>query len=237
MKRLLFLLIAITLFSCTKEPIIAQTVTKPVTNVDTTKKNNVVYSGEGETPIKADTVINNGILISYFSYKTRTPLFVVYNLYHGGGTCDRSTMHFITGNVKNSATDNDYSHSGYDIGHMTPAEDEAYDCNRETLTFFYYNALPQTPNLNRGCWKHRETLVRKYSQTDSLLIICGGFGFNIKISDVSVPDFCFKIIKNLKTGKIESFIYNNTNKAKEENIDIKLLLSNIAFSALIKNIL
>lgn len=184
-----------------------------------------------------DEIINNGVLTSYFSYQTHTPLFVVYKLYHGGGECSRDKLHFITGNVKNSATENDYSHSGYDIGHMNPAEDESYDCAKEKLTFFFYNALPQTPNLNRGCWKHRETQVRKDSQKDSLLIICGGFGFNKKIGDVSVPDYCFKIIKNLKTLKIEAYIYNNTDDAKEEKIDVDSLLKNIPFSANIQNVL
>jgi endonuclease G len=52
-----------------------------------------------------------------------------------------------------TATSRDYAGSGYDKGHMAAALDFASDCEKEEMTFVYYNALPQTPNLNRGVWK------------------------------------------------------------------------------------
>lgn len=186
---------------------------------------------------KVDTVINNDVLTSHFSYKTHTPLFVVYTLYHGGGDCSRTAMVFETGDIKNSATENDYYKSGYDKGHLCNAEDFSYDCDKELNTFFYYNALPQKPNLNRGCWKKIETKVRNQSQDDSLLIICGGFGFSNKIGNTSVPDYCFKIIKNLKTFKIESYLFTNTDKSTYDEIEINHLLDNIPFANNIKKIL
>ena len=52
----------------------------------------------------------------------------------------------------------------------------------ELITFRFYNALPQTPKLNRGIWKHYETEIRKLSQNDSILIITGSIFSNKKIT-------------------------------------------------------
>ena len=87
--------------------------------------------------VKTDTIIKTEILECHFSYKYRNPIFVKYILYKGGGGCNRSKFHFKTGKVKNSATSDDYSHSGYDIGHLSPSEDFAYDCRLDSLTFFF----------------------------------------------------------------------------------------------------
>ena len=85
--------------------------------------------------------------------------------------------------------------------------------------------MPQTPNLNRGVWKHYETQVRKISQSDSLLIICGGCDYpragngNIRY----VPKNCFKIVYDLKTKRcIYSTLFTNTSTAiAKENKKLK----------------
>lgn len=113
---------------------------------------------------KIDTVISTKIYTSYFSYQLHEPLYVVYSLSHGGGNCDRSADHFITGNLPHSATAKDYARNGYDEGHLANSKDFAYDCPSQELTFRFYNCVPQTPKLNRGIWKELETLVRNESQ-------------------------------------------------------------------------
>jgi len=60
---------------------------------------------------------------------------------------------------------------------MANAEDFARDCKKEKDDLCFCNALPQTPNLNRGVWKRVETTARKWSQTNRLLIVCGGYAF------------------------------------------------------------
>ena len=156
---------------------------------------------------KYDTVIVEKNYASFYSYSIKAPAFVVYKLYKGGGKCSRVGMIF-----KSSLPHFNYKASGYDIGHMTNAEDFAYNTKLEENTFRFYNAIPQTPHLNRGIWKSLETQVRKYSQTDSLLIICGGLQYN-KL----VPAKCFKIVYSLTTGKILcSFVFNNSTADIEE---------------------
>lgn len=173
-----------------------------------------------------DTIITTPIYKSYFSYQTHTPLFVCYELYKGGGNCSRANMSFETGGVKNSATKRDYAGSGYDIGHMADAEDFSYDCDKERQTFFFYNALPQTPRLNRGCWKSIETQVRKLSQTDSLRIICGGVRFDTKMGSVMVPAYCYKIIENLNTKQTVCYLFKNDDSDAYTKVEIGVLCKN-----------
>lgn len=179
----------------------------------------ISFNGFGQ--IKVDTVIKTSIYESYFSYETKTPLYVKYKLYHGGGDCKREGMTFSREGV-NSLSEREYAKSGLDIGHMANAEDFAFDCIKEKETFRFYNALPQYPQLNRGSWKVLETEIRKESQIDSLLIICGGWSFR-KEKELNVPDYCFKIVKNLRTGEVKCYEFTN-NKVSETHMQIPLAL-------------
>lgn len=182
---------------------------------------------------QGDTIIKNGVLESYFSYKHRNPVMVKYILYKGGGDCNRSQFSFHTGGVKNSATKKDYIGSGMDIGHLMAAEDVAYDCVKEEKTFYFYNSVPQTPNLNRGIWKHYETEIRKLSQRDSLLVLCGAiYGENkINGTKVSIPTHCWKVVKSLKTQKIVYVLWftNEIEKNSVKTIPLKDLEKRIGF--------
>lgn len=175
-----------------------------------------------------DTIIKNNTLTSYFSYANHNPIYVKYILYHGGGDCNRTQFTFKTGNVKNSATKNDYVASGYDIGHMCPAEDFAYDCNYEVNTFFFYNALPQTPNLNRGIWKHYETEIRNLSQKDSLIVFCGGIFDNHTIPNtkIQIPVKCWKVVFDYKTKKL-LYVLLFTNDAENNSVKTTMTLEEL----------
>jgi endonuclease G len=175
--------------------------------------------------IKPDTIISNDAYKSYFSYKFKEPLYVSYKLYKGGGECSRAAFHFKNDTKIVMAKQSDYSHNGYDEGHLANAEDFAGDCTKDELTFRFYNCLPQTANLNRGIWKHWETIIRNESQTDSLFIICGGIfqdGKTMGDDKVAVPNYCFKIVKSLSTKRI-THIFLFTNKEEDNICEIKTL--------------
>ena len=149
-----------------------------------------------------DTVIQTPVFTSYFNKHLKEPVFVSYELYKGGGDCKRTGDVFHNScNRIVTATPKDYSHSGFDEGHLCNSEDEAYDCDRQKGTFEFFNALPQTPNLNRGIWKKWETEIRKESQTKHLLIIAGGANYSQK-GNLSVPAICWKIVENTQTKQI-----------------------------------
>lgn len=172
-----------------------------------------IGSAQNDTlKISYDTLIINKAYKSYFSKTYRAPVAIVYTLYHGGGDCSRSGMSFKN-SIKGllTATNDDYARSGYDKGHMADAEDFAYNCDLEEITFQYYNAVPQTVSLNRGPWKHYETLIRKLSQNDTLDIICYNEFGTRKIGNAFVPTKCYKFVfdKNTK-AVVFAFYYTNT---------------------------
>jgi endonuclease G len=148
-----------------------------------------------------DTIINTGVYKSYFSYSVKEPLYVTYSLYKGGGECSRKGLTFDECGI-NTATDADYAHSGFDKGHLANAEDFAYDCDKDKITFCYYNAMPQTVKLNRGIWKSWEEKIRTLSQKKHLFIVAGGIYSTKTIgpNHIGVPDYCYKIVLN-GTGK------------------------------------
>lgn len=162
---------------------------------------------------KYDTIVVETNYKSYYSFKIKGPSFVIYKLYKGGGSVSRKGMDF-----KSTLPFFDYKKNGYDIGHMADAEDFAYNEILEKETFKYYNAVPQKPNLNRGIWKSYETKIRKISQTDSLLIICGGCDYNGMI-----PNNCFKIVYSLSKRQIlYSLVFTNNNNSSV--LDDKILI-------------
>ena len=168
-----------------------------------------------------DTTIKTPIYTSYFSFKYDMPLVVSYVLNKGGGTCSRDSLEFKSDHKLKTPN---YSKSGYDKAHLANAEDFAYNCDLEEKTFRYYNAVPMTSSLNRGIWKTYETRIREISQTDSLLILCGGFDFK-NDKGLFVPQKCFKIVKSLKTNKIIFIlVFTNTRKSKVTNVTLNELI-------------
>jgi endonuclease G len=171
----------------------------------------------------AQLIIDKGIYKANFSNKFHQPRYVSYTLYKGGGDCNRASFHFKNDNTQAStATDNDYAGSGYDKGHLANAEDFAFDCTSDELTFRYYNCLPQTANLNRGLWKRNETDVREWSQGEKLYIICGGYFGKKKIGNgVLVPSYCWKVVQSVNTKKV-LFCgwFSNTEKATLDTLTI-----------------
>ena len=117
-----------------------------------------------------DTVIHTSVYDSYYSFKLKNPIFVVYKLNKGGGDCDRQKEGFNFKSLKFTAKNKDYTKSGYERGHLANAEDFAFDCTAEKETFWYYNCSPQTEGLNLGQWKKDETSIREQSQTTKIQI-------------------------------------------------------------------
>jgi endonuclease G len=169
--------------------------------------------------------VDKGIYKLNFNNTFHEPTYVSYYLYRGGGNFDRDAKHFTFKNDDpdlQCATDKDYENAkGYDKGHLANAEDFAFDCTKEELTFRYYNCLPQTRNLNRGIWKSVETKIREWSQKEKLYIICGGFFSNKKIGDMSIPSYCWKVVQSVPTKKVLfSGWFSNTDKAQLDTLSV-----------------
>jgi endonuclease G len=175
----------------------------------------VLISLVGLSQVKPNAVIKNAAYTSYIDTTIEMPVYVEYRLYRGGGPCERANR-WTNDSKYQLVGESSYSNSGYERGHLANAEDFAYNCHLDSLTFMYYNRLPQTKSLNRGVWKKQETLIRSLSQKDSLWIICGGYwDSNVKIiKGLYVPTRCWKLVYSLTTGKlISGYIYTNDETA------------------------
>lgn len=180
--------------------------------------------------VKPHATITNAAYTSYIDTVKNMPVYVTYKLYKGGGNCERSNK-WINDSKYKMIGDTSYVGSGYEKGHLANAEDFAYNCHLDSLTFNNYNRLPQTKALNRGIWKKQETLIRKLSQTDSLLIICGGYWEQSTpnlIKGMSIPSRYWKVVYSLSTQQVLlSSIFTNTDNPTElptkiENLEIYL---------------
>lgn len=180
-------------------------------------------------------IVNKGIYKVNFSNAYHEPRYVSYMLYKGGGDCSRDGMSFKNDiDELECATANDYAGRGYDKGHLANAEDFASNCEKEELTFRYYNCLPQTPNLNRGIWKVKETLIRQWSQSQKLYVICGGYFGSTKMGNATIPACCWKIVQSVATKKI-LFCgwFTNTSNAQLEEISVSELESRLHSSIIL----
>ena len=178
---------------------------------------------------RIDTVVQKPAYTSYYSYSVKSPLYVVYYLYKGGGDCSRKQLSFTK--EYRSASNKDYAKSGYDRGHLANAEDFAFDCTMEKCTFSYYNCIPQHQKLNRGSWKSWETTIRKESQRDRLKIYTGAiYGKQTIGSGVGVPDYCWKIVYNTRTKLImHALLFKNDASEAVQRITTKQLSAMLGY--------
>lgn len=116
-----------------------------------------------------------------------------------------------------SATNADYSKSGYDRGHMVPAGDFVWNKELKDETFCYVNINPQLPTLNRGIWAIIENRIRdKVLKLSEDAYVVTGVIFNpnnsdhIGLNDICVPVAFFKIVYFEKQNKMFAFIFDNT---------------------------
>jgi endonuclease G len=91
----------------------------------------------------------------------------------------------------------DYTHSGYDRGHLCNSEDRTSSEYLNEETFLMSNMIPQTSDLNRGPFKMLEEYCRKLAvkKGQNLLIYSGGIGAKDRlVSGVIVPAYCWKVV-------------------------------------------
>ncbi|MCQ2272627.1 MAG: DNA/RNA non-specific endonuclease [Bacteroidales bacterium] len=93
----------------------------------------------------------------------------------------------------------EYSHSGYDRGHMAPAADMKWSRKAMEESFYLSNVCPQLYNLNSGDWQELEIRVRRWaSDFGSVYIVCGPIvnpGYQtIGSMKVAVPSAFYKVL-------------------------------------------
>lgn len=110
--------------------------------------------------------------------------------------------------------DSDYSHSGYDRGHLCPSADRQDSAEDNSRTFLFTNIAPQLHELNAGPWEQLERYARQRVQHGALLYVVAGGVFNAPTATigngVAVPAESFKIIVVLKQEQGPGDVDENT---------------------------
>jgi len=231
--RVLFLIIAISVTSILvyehfRNPILhAANNVKDKTEAIITPDKEEVY-GDLERPqfinSRPEQVISHaGYTVSY-NPEWHIPNWISYELteYEIKGKLKRTDKFVIDPEVKGvCATNEDYTHSGYDRGHMAPAADMKWNTRVMKECFYFSNMCPQKHSLNAGKWKALEEKVRDWAQEDSaIVIVCGPIVEKryktIGPDRVAVPQRFFKVIlaPYLNYPKAIGFIMKND---KEES--------------------
>jgi endonuclease G len=116
-----------------------------------------------------------------------------------------------------SAKPAEYDASDYDLGHMSPAQDNATDEPHSHDSFSMVNIAPQVPGLNRMQWERLEESVRSWALNRGDLLIYVGPVISDKpkmLHDIAIPDAFWKIIVDRKSGEVLAFEMPQTAIAK-----------------------
>ena len=119
----------------------------------------------------------------------------------------------------------DYTHSGYDRGHLAP--DASFDWSEESLeaTYSLANIIPQVPEVNRHMWSKVEAYARdkavELGKIDVVNVVkYGNNNIHIGEDNITVSIGYYKILFNRDDSYEECFYYANDINAssKDDNI-------------------
>ena len=122
------------------------------------------------------------------------------------------------------AEHSDYTHSGYDRGHMAPAADMKWNKKAMEESFYMSNICPQNRKLNRDDWGDLEEKCRNWAEKyGKAYIVCGPIYDSkspkrIGKHKIAVPERFFKaiLIYEGKTPIAMGFLFEN--KAHHQNL-------------------
>lgn len=98
------------------------------------------------------------------------------------------------------ASREDYSHSGWDKGHMAPKADMRWSEESYWESHYFTNVCPQNHELNAGDWNTLEKSVRRWAkQYGTVWVVCGPIfeedaHGTIGEAHVHIPDAFFKAL-------------------------------------------
>lgn len=182
------------------------------------------------TPQREQVIAHEGYTVSYNS-QWCIPNWVAYELTakEVAGDVPRGNDFVPDPLAKgNTATTNDYKHSGYDRGHMAPAGDMKWSKTAMDESFYLSNICPQNKNLNKGDWKELEELAREWAKEyGNIYIACGPIvAVNHKTigqNNVAVPESFFKVfLRETNNGWATiGFLFENKAGNKKLNTYIR----------------
>lgn len=167
-----------------------------------------------------DIVRHVGYTASY-NHTTLTPDWVAWELTadEANGQCDGQYSFSWDPSVQRpKASREDYSHSGYDKGHMAPRADMKWSEQALEESYYFTNICPQDHDMNSGAWRKIEELTRRMARHHgAVLVVCGPIydsadHRHIGPACVHVPDRFFKALAVSTTGgwQTVAFVVENS---------------------------
>lgn len=109
----------------------------------------------------------------------------------------------------------EYKQSGYDRGHMAPANDMRWSRQSMSDCFLMTNICPQDHDLNGGSWNKLELKIHAWAKSNGTIIVATGPIFNGnsrrigKNNDIVVPSGFYKVVLDPSRNRAIGFIYDN----------------------------
>ena len=140
--------------------------------------------------------------------------------------------------VKYRSYPEDYTHSGYDRGHLANHADFDYSANILYQTYSMANIIPQNPDVNRDTWIKAEKYERTIAQSLGSVSVINGVNYSnnperIGKHKIAVPTSFWKIIYNDNKNFKRCFKYENvavldvkSDKLKDHEVNCTTLISN-----------
>ncbi len=218
MKKLLFLTVPLLLFAFQSRYLPNYNIDIQCSKILHKKAFDICYSCKWKIPKVVVYQVDGGLIGKYNLSRKRLRFRPDYQL-----------------SAKCRSYPKDYSHTGYDRGHLAPNAIFDYDRKVQKETFLMSNIAPQKPKLNRKIWAKIERFVRmqarKYGKISVITGVCGSIGtLGKRKHDVNIPKWWYKILF-LLNGKTISFLVPNTNvgmrkaKVKEFLVDFRQITS------------
>lgn len=120
---------------------------------------------------------------------------------------------------ENAVITQDYARSGYDRGHMCPANDSRWSGEAMRESFYMTNICPQNHNLNSGDWNELEQACHRWAEQEPVYIVCGPILYKKSQPEyignerkIRVPEAFFKVVlAGVEKGNPRAigFIYKN----------------------------
>ena len=164
-------------------------------------------------------IIDKQVFTICYDYKAKGAKYVAYTL-------DGTKVNSVNIKKRNSfyteknlpkkyrSHTKDYTHSGYDRGHL--ANDASFDYDEKTVrkTYTMANIIPQAPNVNRKIWIKAEKLERKVAVGLGSVSVLNGVVYSsnplrIGKNQIAVPNAFWKMIYNDEKNYKKCFYYAN----------------------------
>ena len=179
------------------------------------------------SPFEDEIVRHKGYTLGY-SEEHEQARWVAYELteVEVNGTVERTDRFRIDPSVSTgSSSPTDYSHTGFDRGHLAPAADMKFSNDYMDESFYMSNISPQVPSFNRGVWRRLENQVRTIAVRYKSVYVVSGPVFmpsdsTIGSNGVTVPSYFYKVLLNRHKPEIMAIGFILPNQVWQEPLEI-----------------